>query len=206
MGKGSWRGYDLRKGLALPGWSCHPIGVEITAGTTPEGVSPSVSVNVTDTELRPSLIKDYSARTLKCYEDRLLHYQRWCAQQRLQGAAGQITTAKLLAYVRGQIDRWNNGEDPDAPADPEFRMLRPETLRQGMNALVYYGERSAPEAPDNREAREAIRLFRKQFDATHAPAWRVTGRKSPRRRRDQPVARPSMARSVQGELFADLSA
>lgn len=116
---------------------------------------------------------------------------RWCSKQRLQAVADQITTAKLLAYVRDQINRWTDGEDPDAPEDPEYRMYRPETLTQGMNALVYYGERSAPEAPDNREAREAIRLFRKEYNATHAPAWRVTGRKSPRRRRDQPVTRPA---------------
>ncbi|WP_410601172.1 hypothetical protein [Amycolatopsis sp. lyj-90] len=57
------------------------------------------------------------------------------------------------------------------------------TIRQTINALVFWAERSTGQAPDDRAAKQALRGFTETFNRTHPPAWRVAGRRSPRRRR-----------------------
>lgn len=154
-------------------------------------------------ELRPALVREYSDGTLDCYQRRLAHYDQWCIATRLQAGPENITTAKVLDYVRAQIARWTKADvEPLDEAVDEGRRLRPETIKQAINALVYHGERSAASTPDDREAKELVRRFTTWYNAKYPPAWRVAGRRSPRKRRP-PVARPVLpaATGPQGSLF-----
>lgn len=155
-----------------------------------------------DVELRPSLLRSYAPKTLACYEDRLIHYQRWCSLTGFQAGPEFITTEKVLDYVRDQIERWASPDDPDAD---DYRLLRPETIKQAVNALVYWGERAAEEPPDARGAKELLRRFTEKFNAEVPPAWRVAGRKSPRRRRPR-APRPQPEQQQSGLFDLDTSA
>jgi hypothetical protein len=133
------------------------------------------------------MVREYSPKTLACYRHRLVHYQHWCRTRAYQPGTDAITTSKLIEYVQDQITRWDDPTDPDTAGYPRYR---PETIRQTVNALVYWAERSTGEAPDDRAAKEAIRRFTDTFNQAHPAAWRVAGRRSPRPRRP-PVQRPS---------------
>lgn len=134
------------------------------------------------------MLRPYSDKTLNCYRARLLHYQHWCRVRGYQGGTNAITTAKLLEYVETQIARWDNTDDEDTDDYPKYR---PDTIRQTVNALVFWAERSTGQPPDDRAAKQAIRRFTETFNRTHPAAWRVTGRRSPRPRRPD-VQRPTV--------------
>ncbi|UUV32362.1 hypothetical protein NQK81_02590 [Amycolatopsis roodepoortensis] len=133
-----------------------------------------------ETELRPSMLRRYSDKTLSCYRARLAHYQHWCHVRGYQTGTNAITTTKLLEYVDDQITRWDDTHDQDTDAYPKYR---PDTIRQTINALVFWAERSTGQAPDDRAAKQALRRFTDTFNRTHPPAWRVAGRRSPRPQR-----------------------
>lgn len=139
-------------------------------------------------ELRPALLRTYKEDTLDCYRRRLVHYQKWCQQNGYQPSADQITTEKTFDYVREQINRWNT-ETADA-APTEYRLLRPDTVKQAVNALIYHAERAGVKAPEDREAKELIRRWTDTFNRATPPAYQVTGRQSPRPRHRE-VPRPS---------------
>lgn len=127
------------------------------------------------------MLRDYSERTVACYRSRLRHYETWCAIKGYQSGAEFIDTAKTLEYVRDQIARWAE-YDENYVEDPDYRLLRPNTLRQAVNALVYWGERATGAPPEDREVKELLWRFESKF--TLPPVWRVAGaRKSPRRAR-----------------------
>lgn len=154
---------------------------------------PAASVNPKatsrpDVELRPSVVRQYSPKTLACYRARLAHYQHWCRSRDYQHGTDTITTSKLVEYVHDQISRWNDSrETPDPDVYPRYR---PDTIRQAVNALVYWAERSTGQPPDDRAAKEALRRFADDFNQAHPAAWRVVSRRSPRPRR-QAIQRPS---------------
>jgi hypothetical protein len=152
--------------------------------TSAEGIAARPGVSMPgDVELRPAMRRKYSKNTLRCYLQRLGHYETWCAAEGLQTGVDHITGEKILAYVLAQIERWQpHRPDGDQPAGEQTR-LRPDTLRQAINGLRYYGERAGV-AIDDREAHEATRLFADWWaDQGHEPTYRVAGRRSPRRAR-----------------------
>ncbi|MEU4253556.1 hypothetical protein AB0F15_39810 [Amycolatopsis sp. NPDC026612] len=140
-----------------------------------------------DVDLRPSTVRQYSAKTLACYRARLVHYQHWCRIRGYQHGTDTITTSKLIEHVHDQINRWNDHDDPDPIGYPRYR---PDTIRQTVNALVYWAERSTGQPPDDRATKEVLRRFTDDFNQTHPAAWRVAARRSPRPRR-QVIQRPS---------------
>jgi hypothetical protein len=156
---------------------CHPIDVAII------GNSPEPRLTSGNAELRPSLLHQYASNTRRCYRQRLAHYQHWCRENQLQPGVEFIDRDndgnKLLAYVQAQIDRWST-EDLEAPEDPAYRRLRPDTIRQTINALVYYAERAGVGCPDDRKAKVLLGQFAIRWKTTQAPAYRVPGRRSPR--------------------------
>jgi len=134
------------------------------------------------------MVRQYSPKTLACYRARLAHYQHWCRTRDYQHGTDTITTSKLVEYVHDQISRWNDSRDtPDPDVYPRYR---PDTIRQAVNALVYWAERSTGRLPDDRAAKEALRRFADDFNQAHPAAWRVVARRSPRPRR-QAIQRPS---------------
>ncbi|MEV6872244.1 hypothetical protein [Amycolatopsis sp. NPDC051128] len=141
-----------------------------------------------DVDLRPSMVRQYSARTLACYRARLAHYRHWCRTRGYQYGTDAITTAKLVEYVDEQTGRWDDASDAPDPAG--YPRYRPDTIRQAVNALIYWAERSTGQPPDDRAAKEALRRFTDDFNQTHPAAWRVAIGRSPRPRR-QTVQRPS---------------
>jgi hypothetical protein len=72
------------------------------------------------------------------------------------------------------------------PATPDTGQ---KPIRQTVNALIYWAERSTGQPPDDRAAKEALRRFTDNFNQTHPAAWRVAIRRSPRPRRPT-VQRP----------------
>ncbi len=141
-----------------------------------------------DVDLRPSMVRQHSAKTLECYRARLAHYQHWCRTRGYQHGTDTITTSKLVEYVHDQISRWDVPHDALGPAG--YPRYRPDTIRQAVNALIYWAERSTGQPPDDRAAKEALRRFTDDFNQTHTAAWRVTARRSPRPRR-QAIQPPS---------------
>ncbi|MEV4052831.1 hypothetical protein AB0J55_16745 [Amycolatopsis sp. NPDC049688] len=131
-----------------------------------------------DVDLRPSIVRQYSAKTLACYRARLGHYQHWCRIRGYQHATDAITTSKLVEYVHDQINRWD--DSPDAPDPAGYPRYRPDTIRQTVNALIYWAERSTGQPPDDRAEKEALRRFADDLNQTHPAAWRVTARRSPK--------------------------
>jgi hypothetical protein len=74
-----------------------------------------------DSDLRPSMVREYSSKTLACYRHRLVHYQRWCRTRGYQAGADAITTSKLIEYVQdqnhplGRPDRPRHRRVPEVP-------------------------------------------------------------------------------------------
>jgi hypothetical protein len=139
-------------------------------------------------DLRPSMVREYSTKTLACYRARLVHYQRWCHIRGYQHGTDAIRTAKLVEYVHDQIGPWD--DSPDAPDPAGYPRYRPDTIRQTVNALIYWAGSRTGQPPDDCAAKEAPRRFTNTFNQTHPAAWRVTARRSPRPRR-QATQRPS---------------
>jgi site-specific recombinase XerD len=70
-----------------------------------------------DVDLRPSMVRRYSTKTLACYQARLAHYQHWCRTHGYQHGTDTITPPKLVEYVHDQISRWNETHDPSDITD-----------------------------------------------------------------------------------------
>jgi hypothetical protein len=158
-------------GLAFPTRVCHPIGVSATDGVrgAPGSALAALADTVDDTELRPALTRSYARDTLDCYGRRLRHYQAWCQDRGYQSGADRIDTDKIEEYVVDQVTA---------------RELRPSTLRQAVNALMYHGERHGVRGMDDRAAKELVRRYEAAWRADGIPpAHRVVGRRSPRPRR-----------------------
>lgn len=113
-----------------------------------------------DAELRPALLTDYAAETLRAYRKRFAHYAAWCLANGFQARVDAISSDTVDHYVRAQI---------------ELGALRPSVIGQALAALTMYAERSGSRPPDIRQAREAVRQYRNRMDAEGVePAYRVT--------------------------------
>jgi hypothetical protein len=147
--------------------------------------------------LRPSLATEYAPESHRVYAGRLRHYQSWCAGRGYQLGAEHITSAIMLEYLRAQVSIFAEWAAENPPPPPAIRgrraprkvelpvdLLRPNTLHQSVNALLFYAERAAPRIPDDREARELVRDYRAAWrEAQIPPAYQVEGRRSPKRGR-----------------------
>lgn len=119
-------------------------------------------------ELRPALLTAYSGETLRVYKGRWAHFQAWSAAQRYQVDVTAVASERLVEYVTAYAAEGK---------------LSPNTLKQACNAVVFYAERAGVEI-DSRQAKEVVRRYREARAADGvAPAWRVAGRRSPRRGR-----------------------
>lgn len=184
----------------------------VTQSTSPAS-RPAVPGVPDEAELRPSLTRQYSPRTLDCYADRLVHYQEWAARNGIQPGVHAINDDNTELYVRDQIARWPRldelpdltavpaGEEQHVPPDPveladaeeaarkgeplpplkdrTYQRLRPSTIKQAVNALIYYGERANGRAPSDRVPKELIAEFDKLFKRKVPKSWTISHERRP---------------------------
>lgn len=151
----------------------HPSRVEITPDQDPaEDPAVLVASALDAAELRPSLLIEPSPKTKKVRQQRINHYQAWCAANGYQAGLEHISQSVVEAYIRAQC---------------VSRELRPNTLLQALYALAAASERVTGEAVDIRKAREMVRLS--QSVAPFEPAYKLGYKpKRPRRSRRRPEA------------------
>lgn len=140
-------------------------------GSDAAGSGPAVAAlaGSLDVELRPSLLTEYSDQTLAAYGRGWRRFQGWLASQGYQTDVTLLTADRLLEYVSAQVQE---------------AALTPSTLQQTCNAVIYFAERAGIELPDARQAKEQVRRYQRARDADGVvPAWRVPGRRTPRRGR-----------------------
>lgn len=140
----------------------HPSDVNAEASSRlPQEAREALSDALERAELRPSMAGDYAKETLRAYRKRFAHYATWCAEHGYQPHAESITADTVQSYILAQI---------------KLAELRPNVLIQALTALTWYGERVTGQAPDVRQARQAVYAYKAKERAENIPPAFTVGR------------------------------